>query len=379
LQIVQEQFVKPEPFYVDCRDMKSESDLTLNNPIFKKDVLKIAAQLHGKAPKDLASEEVKLHRKMIWTRNIAALLLLSLLTYSIISTKNSLKTIEENRVKDIAIEKRNTSIAQGELEQERLRNETTKKDLLLIEKEKQKVIADQLKEAREQLAKRMIENTKTAANIALRMNDNAKSMIKDYQKDQNELQRKYNLSTLKKLGDSTSNTEFVINPIYFDFDKWNIRPDARYELEHIVDILRENPQLSIRLIVPYYYSFISPETIEWFYSLPNINNIEAFSKLDPVNTVIAKSEKYRNEYDGLEMRGARNPKYQEQLQRRKAKSVHDYLISRGLSPERIITFYKMLFADDVLDELENLKTSKEKNMLLQSYDYIRFELTGSSN
>ena len=64
-----------EPFYVDLRDMRSESDLSIKNPIFKKDVLKLAAQLHGKAPKDLASEEVSAHRKMIWTRNIAALFL----------------------------------------------------------------------------------------------------------------------------------------------------------------------------------------------------------------------------------------------------------------------------------------------------------------
>jgi outer membrane protein OmpA-like peptidoglycan-associated protein len=370
---------KEEPFYVDCRDVKSETDLTLNNPIFKKDILKIAAQLHGKAPKDLASEEVKVHRKMIWTRNIAVLLLLSLLTYSIISTKNSLKTIEENRKKDIAIEKQNTSIAKSKLEQERLRNQSIKDSLMLIEKEKQRVLADQLKDAREQLAKRMIENTKTAANIALSMNDNAKSMIKEIQNDYSKLQRNFNKLTVEKSSDSSSSTEIVINPIFFDFDKFSLRQDAIYELENTISILHEYPQFTVRIIVPYYFSFIGHETKEWFSSLPNANNIEGFDKIDPVNAIIKKNNEYRKNIDGLQMGGALNPKYHENLQRRKAKSVTDYFISRGLNPKKTIIFYEILFADDVLNELENLKTSEEKQRLLQRYDYIRFELVGSSN
>jgi len=370
---------KEEPFYVDCRDVKSETDLTLNNPIFKKDILKIAAQLHGKAPKDLASEEVKVHRKMIWTRNIAILLVLSLLTYSFLSTKSALDNEKANKQKDIAIEQQKTSLAKGELEQERLRNQTVKDSLMLIEKEKQRILADQLKDAREQLAKRMIENTKTAANIALSMNDNAKSMIKEIQKDYSKLQTNFNVLSVEKSSDSSSRIDIVINPIFFDFDKWNIRLDAKYELENTISVLRENPQFIVRVIVPYYFSFISHETKEWFNNLPNINNIEGFDKIDPVNAIIKKSEEYRKNSDGLEKRGALNPKYHEQLQRRKAKSVTDYFISRGLDPNKATVFYEILFADDVLNELENLKTSEEKQRLLQRYDYIRFELVGSSN
>lgn len=58
-----------EPFYIDLRQSKTEEDLSLDNPIFKKEILKLAAKLHGKAPNDLASEEVTVHRKMIWLRN----------------------------------------------------------------------------------------------------------------------------------------------------------------------------------------------------------------------------------------------------------------------------------------------------------------------
>jgi len=250
---------------------------------------------------------------------------------------------------------------------------------MLIEKEKQRVLAEELKEAREELAKRMIENTKIAANIALSMNDNAKSMIKDIQNDYNRLQIDFNILTQDKSNNNSSNTEIVINPIFFDFDKWNIRTDAKYELENAISVLREHPKFKLRVIVPYYFSFISHETKEWFNSLPNIDNIEGFDKIDPVNAIIKKSNEYRKNIDGLEMRGALNPKYHEQLQRRKAKSVTDYFISRGLNPNKATVFYEVLFADDVLNELENLKTSAEKQQLLQRYDYIRFELFSSSN
>ena len=60
-----------EPFYIDLREAKSQEDLSLKNLIFKQEVLKLAAQLHGKEPKDLASEEVLTHRKMIRIRNAA--------------------------------------------------------------------------------------------------------------------------------------------------------------------------------------------------------------------------------------------------------------------------------------------------------------------
>lgn len=41
--------------------------------------------------------------------------------------------------------------------------------------------------------------------------------------------------------------EIVINPIFFDFDKWNIRPDAAYELENIVIVMREHSKMVIKI------------------------------------------------------------------------------------------------------------------------------------
>ncbi|WP_369049495.1 OmpA family protein [Tenacibaculum sp. UWU-22] len=41
--------------------------------------------------------------------------------------------------------------------------------------------------------------------------------------------------------------QIVIKPIYFDFDKYNIRQDAEYELEHIVTVMKNHPDMVIRI------------------------------------------------------------------------------------------------------------------------------------
>jgi outer membrane protein OmpA-like peptidoglycan-associated protein/tetratricopeptide (TPR) repeat protein len=41
--------------------------------------------------------------------------------------------------------------------------------------------------------------------------------------------------------------QIVINPIFFDFDKSNIRTNAQYELENIVDVLRSHPEMIIKI------------------------------------------------------------------------------------------------------------------------------------
>jgi outer membrane protein OmpA-like peptidoglycan-associated protein len=40
---------------------------------------------------------------------------------------------------------------------------------------------------------------------------------------------------------------FDVNPIYYDLDKSNIRPDAAVELDKIVQVLKDNPSISIEL------------------------------------------------------------------------------------------------------------------------------------
>ncbi|MDP3311819.1 OmpA family protein [Lutibacter sp.] len=42
-------------------------------------------------------------------------------------------------------------------------------------------------------------------------------------------------------------TQIKINPIYFDFDKWNIRPDAAKELNNIVAVMKKYPEMVIEI------------------------------------------------------------------------------------------------------------------------------------
>ena len=79
--------------------------------------------------------------------------------------------------------------------------------------------------------------------------------------------------------------QIVINPIYFDFDRHNIREDAEYELEHIVSVMKKNTKMIIK--------------------------IESHTD--------SRGEK---EYNRL-------------LSDKRAKSTRDYILSRGISSNRI--------------------------------------------
>ncbi len=46
---------------------------------------------------------------------------------------------------------------------------------------------------------------------------------------------------------ATLNKTFVLDNIYYDLDKYNIRPDAADELDKLVTILKDNPTLKIEL------------------------------------------------------------------------------------------------------------------------------------
>jgi outer membrane protein OmpA-like peptidoglycan-associated protein len=79
--------------------------------------------------------------------------------------------------------------------------------------------------------------------------------------------------------------EIVINNIYYDFDKWTLRPESFVELNKIVEILKENSQMIIQ-----------------------INSHTDARGSDQYNQVLSE---------------------------KRAQSVVDYLISKGISPSRL--------------------------------------------
>ncbi|WP_298902732.1 OmpA family protein [uncultured Psychroserpens sp.] len=118
-----------------------------------------------------------------------------------------------------------------------------------------------------------------------------------------------------------TDSQIVINPIFFDFDKWNIRTDAQYELENIVDVMRAHP------------------------------------------TMVIKIESH------TDSRG--RDKYNMKLSDRRAKSTMEYIISRGIAPERIESAIGY-GESQLLNECSNgVKCSEEKHQLnRRSYFYI---------
>jgi len=115
--------------------------------------------------------------------------------------------------------------------------------------------------------------------------------------------------------------QIVINPIFFDFDKWNIRTDAKYELENIVSVMREHPEMHI---------YIESHT---------------------------------------DSRG--RDKYNMKLSDRRAKSTREYLLSRNIAPERIESAIGY-GESQLLNECSNgVKCSREKHQKnRRSYFYI---------
>jgi outer membrane protein OmpA-like peptidoglycan-associated protein/tetratricopeptide (TPR) repeat protein len=108
--------------------------------------------------------------------------------------------------------------------------------------------------------------------------------------------------------------EIVINPIFFDFDKWNIRTDSKYELENIVDVMREHP------------------------------------------TMIIKIESH------TDSRGSN--RYNIKLSDRRAKSTRDYLLSRGIDVSRIesaIGFGETQLLNECSNGVKCSETKHEKN------------------
>jgi len=115
--------------------------------------------------------------------------------------------------------------------------------------------------------------------------------------------------------------QIVINPIFFDFDKWNIRTDAQYELENIVDVMRKHP------------------------------------------TMVIKIESH------TDSRGSE--RYNMRLSDRRAKSTRDYIISRGIAANRIESAIGY-GESQLLNRCSNgVKCSKEEHQLnRRSYFYI---------
>ena len=147
----------------------------------------------------------------------------------------------------------------------------------------------------------------------------------DYKSDQKPLETDFENEKEHKLDLELEpliiDNQIVINPIFFDFDKWNIRTDAQYELENIVDVLRKHP------------------------------------------TMVIKIESH------TDCRGTK--RYNRKLSDRRAKSTREYIISRGIEANRIESAIGY-GEDQLLNECaDGVKCTEEEHQLnRRSYFYI---------
>ncbi|SEC90593.1 WD40-like Beta Propeller Repeat [Tenacibaculum sp. MAR_2009_124] len=117
--------------------------------------------------------------------------------------------------------------------------------------------------------------------------------------------------------------QIVINPIYFDFNKSEIREDAQYELENIITVMKNHPQIVIK--------------------------IEAHT----------------------DSRG--NDLYNKKLSDRRAKATRDYIVSRGIDKKRIekaIGYGEEKLLNNCTNARRNKCTEKEHQVNRRSYFFI---------
>ncbi len=117
--------------------------------------------------------------------------------------------------------------------------------------------------------------------------------------------------------------QIVINPIYFDYNKSIIRDDAQYELENIITVMNNHPE------------------------------------------VIIKIESH------TDARGPRD--YNRKLSDRRAKSTRDFILSRGISKNRIesaIGYGEDNLLNDCNDANKNKCSEQEHQKNRRSYFYI---------
>ena len=117
--------------------------------------------------------------------------------------------------------------------------------------------------------------------------------------------------------------EIVISPIYFDFDKWDIRTDAAYELENIVGVMKEHPDMKIKI------------------------------------------ESYTD---------SRGPdQYNLILSDKRAKSTRDYIVSRGIDASRIISAIGYGETDLVNDCTNGVKCTEAQQQANRRSKFIIIE------
>ena len=113
-----------EPFYLDMRWARTETDLSPRNPKFTEAIALLSATLHGRSVEDMIGEEVAQHRRMTRLRNgaIAALatLFIAASIAAVVAVRQRTEAVQQRteavRQRDIALQQSLLSRVRSELE-----------------------------------------------------------------------------------------------------------------------------------------------------------------------------------------------------------------------------------------------------------------------
>ncbi|SHH50916.1 OmpA family protein [Winogradskyella jejuensis] len=213
----------------------------------------------------------------------------------------------------------NTYICQQSIEgvvRDELTEEVIPDATVKLVDDKGKVIAEMTTDAdgKYEFSNQLCEKTYTVVASKDDYKDDQKTVTTTDEKD------KVNIADLM-LTPLIIDNQIVINPIFFDFDKWNIRTDAQFELENIVDVMRKHP------------------------------------------TMVIKIESHTDSRGG--------ERYNMRLSDRRAKSTRDYIISRGIEANRIesaIGYGESQLLNRCANGIKCSKEEHQKNR--RSYFYI---------
>ncbi len=122
------------------------------------------------------------------------------------------------------------------------------------------------------------------------------------------------------------NKSIVLENIYYDLDKWNIRPDAAMELDKLVTVLLDNPEIKIELS----------------------SHTDSRAPAD----------------------------YNDDLSKKRARSAVDYIVSKGVDPGRITAKgygESLLIVSD--EDIDRIETEEEKEKAHQRNRRTEFKVT----
>lgn len=237
LPIKLKEVFKEIPLYTDLTSFRDAIDVSLNNEEFKNQIIPLAASLHNKTPEELVSEHVKAFKKARFIRNSLYTLsaaLIMFVVYLFVKLANTNSTLLETN------NKLSTSYIKLENTNDSLKNAKTiiiNKDSILI---KQVNELNELVAALDKRQKELVQSN-NEKNNQLQF---AKAMLQSYNNDLIKWSKNQINNIDLPLGYKSDLPSAII---FFDYDRFNLRPDAISTNDKVISILKNNPTAQLTL------------------------------------------------------------------------------------------------------------------------------------